>query len=178
LKLNSTTRRAVAAPFRLLAILSLGLALTCAGPAAAQRMGGHGGGGMRGGGFGPPISQPRPQFRSGPQLGLGGRWWDERKTGKSLNLRPDQKQRMDTIFETNKPALLNLYTNLQREEVHLASLPPGDLQDETKVFSAIDRVSQARTELEKENAHILLQIRSQLDSQQLQSLDRQIASIH
>jgi Spy/CpxP family protein refolding chaperone len=177
-----------------LGVLPLALALVfCARPASAQRRGGGmvGGGmreggmpgdGMRGGGmrdsggFRPPMARPQPQFRGGFQLGLGGRWWDERKSTKSLSLRPDQKQRMDSIFEANKPTLINLYTNLQREEAHLASLPPGDLQDETKVFAAIDRVAQAREDLEKETAHYLIQIRGQLDPQQLQSLDRQIAS--
>jgi hypothetical protein len=56
------------------------------------------------------------QPRMGLQLGLGGRWWDDHGTARKLSLNPDQQHRMDTIFETNKPTLLNLYTNLQREE--------------------------------------------------------------
>jgi Spy/CpxP family protein refolding chaperone len=118
------------------------------------------------------------QPRMGLQLGLGGRWWDDHGTAKKLNLNSDQQRHMDTIFETNKPTLINLYTNLQREEINLAGLSHADLQDETKVFAAIDRVSQARSDLEKENAHILLQIRQQLDTQQLDALDRQIAKSH
>jgi Spy/CpxP family protein refolding chaperone len=114
----------------------------------------------------------------GLQLGLGGRWWDESKTMRKLNLRNDQQRRMDDIFEANKPTLLNLYANLQREESHLASLPSGDLQDEGKVFAAIDRVSQARAELEKANIHLLLQIRQQLDPDQVTQLDREIANSH
>jgi Spy/CpxP family protein refolding chaperone len=111
----------------------------------------------------------------GLQLGLGGRWWDEGRTVKKLNLRADQQTRMDEIFEANKPTLVTLYGNLQREEAKLASMPPGDLQDETKVFAAIDRVAQARTDLEKADAHILMQIRQQLDTSQLDALDREIA---
>jgi len=134
-----------------------------------------GNGGMRERAFGSSLVSPiRPQHL-GLQLGLGGRWWDDHKTGKKLNLRPEQQQHMDAIFEANKPTLINLYTNLQQEELHLASLPPGDLQDESKVFAAIDRVSQARADLEKEKVHYLLQIRQQLDPQQLQALDEQIS---
>jgi Spy/CpxP family protein refolding chaperone len=136
-------------------------------------------GGMRNGSFDQPLSQARSQLRSsGLQLGLGGRWWDDHKTVKKLDLRPDQQHHMDDIFETNKPTLINLYSNLQREETHLASLSPADLQDESKVFAAIDRVSHARSDLEKENAHTLLQIRQQLDPKQLQTLDHEIASLH
>ncbi|HSY34582.1 MAG TPA: Spy/CpxP family protein refolding chaperone [Acidobacteriaceae bacterium] len=135
-------------------------------------------GANRPGGFGRPAADFHGQPRMGLQLGLGGRWWDDHGTAKKLNLNPDQQHHMDAIFETNKPTLINLYTNLQREQMGLANLSPSDLQDETKVFAAIDRVSQARSDLEKENAHILLQIRQQLDPNQLDTLDRQIAKSH
>jgi len=149
-------------------------------------------GGMMGGGnanLGPNLGNPRslnrpgiearsPQPRMGLQLGLSGRWWDDHGTARKLSLNSDQQRRMDTIFETNKPTLVNLYTNLQRQEVNLAGLSHADLQDESKVFAAIDRVSQARSELEKEYAHTFLQIRQQLDPQQLQALDHQIATAH
>ena len=128
-----------------------------------------------------PNSRPadsRSQPRMGLQLGLSGRWWDDHGTVRKLSLNNDQQRRMDTIFEANRPTLINLYTNLQRQEVNLAGLSHADLQDESKVFAAIDRVSQARSDLEKEKAHYLLQIRQQLNPQQLNALDRQIASSH
>jgi len=130
------------------------------------------------------LNRPNSESRSnqqphmGLQLGLGGRWWDDHGTARKLSLNTEQQRRMDTIFEANKPALLNLYTNLQHEELNLANLSHADLQDETKVFAAIDRVSHARSDLEKENAHILLQIRQQLDPQQVEALDHQIATSH
>lgn len=125
------------------------------------------------------IPTPQPHLRShiGLNLGLGGRWWDDAANIRQLRLSPDQQRRMDTIFEANKPALMSLYLNMQREQARLSSLPPSDLQDQAKVFAAIDRVSQARCDLEKENARILIQIRHQLDHQQLQTLDREIASL-
>ncbi len=133
---------------------------------------------------GSPGHFERPGFdshgqpRMGLQLGLSGRWWDDHGTARKLKLNPDQQHHMDAIFEVNKPTLITLYTNLQREEMGLANLSDADLGDETKVFAAIDRVSQARTDLEKEKAHYLLQIRQQLDPQQLDTLDKQIASSH
>lgn len=165
----------------------LGVGMAAAMPAAAQQGLGPGRpgerGGIRGHSFMTPSPAPPPPSMSariaphlGLQLGLGGRWWDESKTIKHLSLRSDQQRRMDDIFEANKPKLLGLYGNLQREETNLASLPPGDLQDETKVFAAIDRVSEARAELEKANVHLLLQIRQQLDPVQIDELDREIAN--
>ena len=124
--------------------------------------------------FDRPAVDAHGQPRMGLQVRLTGRWWDDHGTTKKLNLSPDQQRRMDTIFEANWPTLTNLYTNLQHEQVNLASLSHADLQDETKVFAAIDRVSQARSDLEKEYAHTFLQIRQQLDPQQLDALDRQM----
>ena len=117
-----------------------------------------------------------PATMRGPQLGLSGRWWDDRHVSKAISLRPDQQRRMDDIFEANKGQLLNLYANYQHEEQKLANMPASDLQDESKVFAGIDRVAQARADLEKENAHILMQIRKELDGEQLVRLDKEIAS--
>ena len=143
--------------------------------ASGGMMGGRSGN-MNSGGFNRSEAGPRSQPRMGLQLGLGGRWWDDHHTAHKLNLSSDQQQRMDNIFEINKPTLVNLYTNLQHEELNLASLSPADLKDESKVFAAIDRVSHASSDLEKEYAHTYLQIRQQLDPEQLQALDHEIAS--
>jgi Spy/CpxP family protein refolding chaperone len=124
------------------------------------------------------FNRSNSQPHMGLQLGLSGRWWDDHGTARKLNLNSDQQHRMDTVFEANRPALTNLYANLQHEEVNLAGLSHADLQDENKVFGAIDRVSHARSDLEKQYAHMLLQIRQQLDPQQLDALDHQIASSH
>jgi Spy/CpxP family protein refolding chaperone len=170
--------------------LMLAGGLLCASAAVAQHGGGGGGmgGGHMGGGMGSPrmggggmginrgergMNAPRS---SGPQLGLSGRWWDERKTIKTLSLRGDQKQRMDEIFAGNKATLVSLLGNLQHEQNSLSSMSKQDRQDETKVFAAINRVEVARGELAKEIAHVQLQIRQQLDPDQVTKLDEAIAS--
>jgi Spy/CpxP family protein refolding chaperone len=124
-----------------------------------------------------PNIEPQPP-RHGLQLAPPGRWWDDHKTVKHLTLRTDQQRRMDDIFEANKPKLQSLLTNLQIEEAKLSNLSSTEMQDETKIFAAIDRVTQAHAELEKAEAHIELQIRQQLDSAQLAQLDKEIAETH
>ncbi len=154
-----------------------------------QGGGGFGGGNGRmqpngtNGNVGPyrnPAAPNGPTMRPEPMLAPSGagRFWDERRTVKALRLSNDQQHRMDTIFDANKGTLMSLYQNLQREETKLTSMSQADLQDQSKVFAAIDRVAQARAELGKERAFILIQIRQQLDSSQLEKLDHQIAASH
>jgi Spy/CpxP family protein refolding chaperone len=163
-------------------LLTATLLLACAATARAQGRGGMGGpppggfGNHFAGDRGPSPVRAAPPLRTAPQLGLPGRWWDDKKAVRSIGLSTDQQRRMDDIFNTSKPALITALSNLQREQARFAALSPAELQDESKVFAAIDRVAAARTELEKANAHVLLQMRQQLDPQQLATLDQQIAS--
>jgi Spy/CpxP family protein refolding chaperone len=160
-----------------------GLLLSVASLAHAQGRGGRGGM-MGGGGFhmgdrdlgdhGPPGAVP--PMHNGPMFALSGRFWDDKKTAKNLNLRPEQQKRMDDLFDANKDNLVSLFDNLQREQQRYHSMSREDMQDESKVFAQIDRVSQARADLEKAKAHLLLQIRKEMDPQQLDELDREIAS--
>jgi hypothetical protein len=164
--------------------------LLCATAALAQHGGGGGGGmggppgGMMGGGRGMgrmPMGNHAmnvPTHPSGSQLGLPGRWWDERSSIKTLNLSKDQKQRMDAIFNGCKGTLLNSLDNLQREEDRLSSMSQKDRQDETKMVAAMQRVQDARGELARNIVHMQVQIRQQLDQDQLDKLDAAIASQH
>ena len=155
--------------------------------------GGMGGGGMNGGmggnrsGF--PEGGSRPGLspesipsrnsnietpaRAGLQLGPPGqRWWDDRGFVKSLKLRPDQQARMDAIFEQNRSLLLSRFDGLQQAEAQMAQLSSSSSPDESALYAQIDRVAQARAELEKANTHLLLQLRSQMDPDQIKRLEK------
>jgi len=148
--------------------------------------GGMGGGnrpGFPGGGSRPglsPGSIPSPSrnstdapVRAGLQLGPPGqRWWDDRGFVKSLKLRPDQQARMDAIFEQNRNLLLSRFDGLQQAEAQMAQLSNSASPDESALYAQIDRVAQARADLEKANTHLLLQLRSQMDPDQIKRLEK------
>jgi Spy/CpxP family protein refolding chaperone len=172
---------------RYLRPLLLGGLLLGASLAHAQGRGGGRGGMMGGGGgvrmgerdlgdHGPAVANQQPAAHNGPMFAPSWRFWDDKKAVKSLNLRPDQQKRMDDLFNSSKDNLVSLFDNLQHEQLRYNSMSREDMQDESKVFAQIDRVSQARADLEKARAHLLLQIRKEMDPQQLDELDRQIAS--
>jgi len=143
------------------------------GPGAGNP-GGIGPGGMR-----PPNGPPNipgGAMRGGPALGLPGRWWNDKHFIKQLNLRPDQQKQMDAIFEAHKAALASSLQNLQQQRTQLNSLSQKDLQDENKVLAAIDHVVAARADLAKETTQVRTALRKQLDPQQAEAFDKEIAS--
>ncbi|HVG27588.1 MAG TPA: hypothetical protein VM865_08285 [Acidobacteriaceae bacterium] len=180
--------------------LAAALGLGVPGLALAQHHGGGGPpgggggfpGGMRGmgqpggiggrGGFprsmgGPPPNVPSDPrntvspMRGGLQLGPPGRWWDDKHFSKQLQLRPEQQRRMDTIFEQNRTTLLKRFETLEQEEQRMGELTHARTLDESALFAQIDRVAQARADLEKANTHLLFQIRSEMDADQLSKLE-------
>lgn len=177
---------------RLLTLLLACALLGVAARGAAQgRPGGGGGGGM--GGMGGGMNRPnfpnssgdrgrnpppggtsndtQSTMSGGLQLGPPGRWWDNGDFAKSLNIDSKQQHRMDDVFSTNRGTLLKLYKNLQQEEKQLAKTIRAKELDESAIFAQIDRVTQARGELEKANAHMLLQIRKEMSPEQTAKLD-------
>jgi Spy/CpxP family protein refolding chaperone len=109
---------------------------------------------------------------SGLQFGPEGRWWDDKSVERSIGLRKDQKQRMDKIFDANKPAILASYKAFLGEQSKLDALNKDSQVDKTRLFAAIDAVSQARAALQKANSQMLLDIRKELDPDQMDKLEK------
>jgi Spy/CpxP family protein refolding chaperone len=122
----------------------------------------------------PPANRGNDNpVHAGLQLGPPGqKWWDDRSFAKSLKLRPEQQTRMDTIFEQNKSTLLSRLQGLKQAESQMVEVSSGPVLDEAALFTQIDRVAQARADLEKANTHMLLQISKELDADQLARLEK------
>jgi hypothetical protein len=160
------------------------LALTATTALAQRGLGG--GGGMRGPGFpggdaggrGAPPSLGAGRWggnrtmRGGLQLGPPGRWWDDKDFAKSLGLRKEQQKKMDSVFDANKGAILDSYNALQKQESNLEATSREAKLDEGRIFTAIDAVNQARSALEKANAHMLLMVRQEMDADQLARMEK------
>jgi len=128
----------------------------------------------------PPSSSSQPGSqagatgntrRGGLQLGPPGRWWDDKHFAKTLHLRPEQKKRMDDLFDDNRATLVSRYQALEQEESKMEALGHAQTLEESALFAQIDRVAQARAELEKANTHLLLQVRKEMDADQITHLD-------
>jgi hypothetical protein len=110
-------------------------------------------------------------FRGGLQFGPPGRWWDDKHFVKSLHISPEQKKRMDTVFDANRASLVSRYQTLQQEEARMEDLSRTKSLDEKVLFAQIDRVTEALADLEKAKTHLMVQLRNEMDEDQIDRLE-------
>jgi Spy/CpxP family protein refolding chaperone len=112
----------------------------------------------------------------GPQPGRGpiergmGRWWKDPQMVEKLGVTADQQKKMDDIFQQHRLKLIDVTAAVEREEVTLEPMMAADQPDEARIVAQIDKVAQARAELEKANARMLLGIRRILTPDQWKKL--------
>ena len=135
------------------AILSGVLFLLAAASAAAQQV--------------PKALQapPQPFVFVSPKSGL--------PAVQKLDLTAEQRKTIDDIFQQHRLRLIDLDAALQKEELILEPLVNADQPDDAKVTAQIDRVAQARAELEKANSRMLWQVRRVLTPEQWKQLQSQ-----
>ena len=103
--------------------------------------------------------------------GLGSRWWRSPQIVERLALAPDQQKKMDEVFQQSRLKLIDLTASLDKEEAILEPLVAAEQPDVDKVRAQIGRVADARAELEKVNANMLLGLRLILTQDQWKKLE-------
>jgi hypothetical protein len=113
-----------------------------------------------------------PLQHDAPHFGPVGRWWDDHSVIQSIGLRREQQQRMDKIFDANKPAILDTYKVFESAKANLKAVNKDPHASQDQVFAAIDAVNQARSSLQKATSAMLLQIRKEMDPDQIDKLEK------
>lgn len=140
------------------------LAATMAVSAGVQAQGPGGGYGPGFGGHMPPMERAM-----GP-MGNHGRWWNDPVVVDKLKLTDQQRKDMDAIFQDHREKLIDLHANVEKAEVAMQPLIQADQPNESAILAQIDKVAQARAELEKANARFLLALRAKLTPDQWKAL--------
>ena len=118
---------------------------------------------------GPGFGMHRPPMERA--LGLrGGRWWNNPAMVEKLKLTDDQRKAMDQILLDHRKDLIDKRGAVEKAELDLEPLMQDDQPNESQVLAQIDKVAQARAELEKANARFLLAIRAKLSPEQWKDL--------
>lgn len=123
--------------------------------------------GAQGPGDGPGFAGHRPPMEQalGPR-GDHGRWWNNPRIVEKLKLTDDQRKAMDGILQQHREKLIDLRANLEKAELVMEPLMRDDQPNETAILAQIDKVAQARADLEKANARFLLALRGKLTPDQ------------
>jgi Spy/CpxP family protein refolding chaperone len=137
-------------------------------PTGAHGPGGPGNAPPSGSGSGGSSTSNRPAQQFGPV----GRWWDDKAVVRTIGISHDQQKKMDSIFDANKPAILATYKTFLSEKAKLDAMSKQSNVDQTAMFAQIDAVSQARAALQKANTQMLLQIRQQMEPDQITKLEK------
>jgi periplasmic protein CpxP/Spy len=150
-----------------LVLVAAGLSVACAGaqgppPDGAIGMGPH---------------RPPMERALGP-MGQFGRWWNNPRIVDKYKLTDSQRKSMDDIYQQHRMNLIDLHANLEKAEAGMEPLIGQDQPDENKILAQIDQVAQARAELEKANARMLLDLRRQLTPEQWKDLKAAWAERH
>lgn len=126
------------------------------------------GGMMHRGGFGGEhFGDDRSRMEMGGfHMGPGGVWWKNPRIAERLGITADQTRKMDDIVEHSRLDLIDLRANLEKQQVMLGPIMDANPVDMAKASAQIDKVANARADLEKANAKMLLSIRGVLTPDQ------------
>lgn len=117
------------------------------------------------------MGDRRHEMDGGPMggpfhFGPGGMWWKNPMVVQRLSLTPEQVKRMDDIFQQSRLQLIDLKANVEKQEVLLEPMISANPIDTAKAQAQIDKIADARADLEKANAKMLLGIRGVLTADQ------------
>ena len=130
-----------------------------------------------------PQGPPRARHEGGagmmrmrePGMGMGmglpgGKFWTNTDLAQKIGLTTAQTQQMEKIFQDSRLQLIDKVAAVQKAEVQLEPMLQADRPDENAVLAQIDKIAQARADLEKTNARMMLGIRQVMSADQWSKL--------
>ena len=106
---------------------------------------------------------------------LTGAWWTNTALLQRLGLTDDQKTRIERAYENHRSRIMSASEQLEKDEAQLAKLLDTDPLDRNAALAQIDRVAQSRSEVERANSAMMLEMREHLTRAQWSQLSTQAA---
>jgi Spy/CpxP family protein refolding chaperone len=102
-----------------------------------------------------------------------GAWWTNKELLTRLGLTDDQKTKIERAFENHRYNLESSQKLLDSEETQLGRLLQADTIDRAAILAQIDHVTRARSEMERTNSVMTLEMREVLTRPQWMQLQQQ-----
>jgi Spy/CpxP family protein refolding chaperone len=103
---------------------------------------------------------------------VAGAWWMNTPLMQRLGITDEQQSKIEKTFENHLQSILSTTASLEKEEAQLARLMDSDPIDQNAVYTQIDRVIQARSEVERINSVMTVEMRQYLTRTQWEQLPR------
>jgi Spy/CpxP family protein refolding chaperone len=91
-----------------------------------------------------------------------GRWWRSPDITRDLGLTDKEKQTMDDIFIQNRNALIDLKSNIEKEQLKLEDILEKDPVNESAAKAQFNRIHERRGKLAFERFNYILEVRKTL----------------
>lgn len=95
-----------------------------------------------------------------------GKWWKRPPVVETLNLTPEQQQRLDEVFSKHRRAFVDLKADVDRRTIDLEDLFAAKDVDPKKVGAAAEALEQARGRLGKARTMLVVEMRGILTGDQ------------
>lgn len=102
----------------------------------------------------------------GPMDRPRGQWWENEKAVAELGLTPDQQVRLDRLSFEHRSRMIDLRADLEKAQLRLQELMDDPRFEERAALEQSDRVTAARSLVEKERAALLVKTRAVLTAEQ------------
>jgi len=101
-----------------------------------------------------------------------GKWWKRPRVAAEIGLSPEQTREIESVFIRSRGKLIDLKADLEKRQGELQDLIEDQSADRDDVAERIDRVENARAELQKARALMLLDMKRLLRQEQWERLKR------
>lgn len=99
-----------------------------------------------------------------------GKWWTNPKAQETLNLSPQQIDRLNAIHTQYAEAMIDLNADVDKLRLHLGEIFDSDPFIEEDALRQMDAIQKAQQALHQARSQMFVKIRAQLTAQQWQSI--------
>jgi Spy/CpxP family protein refolding chaperone len=99
-----------------------------------------------------------------------GKWWKRPRIADQIGLTAEQSERIEKIFRASRPHLIDLKADLEKKQLGLQTALDDKAADRRDVEKRIDDVENARKDLQKARAMMILDMKQVLNPEQWNKL--------
>ncbi|HVS02016.1 MAG TPA: periplasmic heavy metal sensor [Thermoanaerobaculia bacterium] len=121
------------------------------------------------------LAVPLAAAQGPPPAGLrqlDGRFWTLPQVRERLALTPQQVARLDELFLAHQTRLIDLKSEVDKLHLRFGALMADHRAPEAEIFAAIDSLENARAELAKSRARMMVRLREVLSIEQRETLEQ------